>query len=208
MTPELSTTWFIDHDHANVREYAETAVRDADGATEQAIALFHTVRDDIRYNPYGIDYSPEAFRASTVAQSAENWCVPKSVLLVAAARHIGIPARLGFADVVNHLTSEKLADQMGTDLFAWHGYAELRLPDPASDEPRWFKLSSAFNIELCERFGVKVLDFDGTADVSQCPGDVPPLQFSGNFQQVHSIAATSGAFDFVFIAIKVMVAFQ
>ena len=45
---------------------------------------------------------------------------------------------------------------MGTDVFMWHGYSELLLGD------RWFKLSSAFNVGLCERFGVEVLEFDGT----------------------------------------------
>lgn len=172
MAPELATTWFIDHDHPIVGEFAESTVADADGPTQQAIALFHRVRDQIRYDPYGISYDPEAFRASSVAAAPQNWCVPKSVLLVAAARHVGIPARLGFADVRNHLTSEKLADRMGTDLFAWHGYAELSLPDPvAAGEPRWFKLSSAFNIELCDRFGVEVLEFDGTADALMHPYD-------------------------------------
>ena len=78
---------------------------------------------------------------------------------------MGIPARLGFADVRNHLTSEKLSDQMGTDLFAWHGYSELLLGD------RWFKLSTAFNIELCDRFGVKTLEFDGTDDALMHPFD-------------------------------------
>ena len=54
---------------------------------------------------------------------------------------------------------------MGTDLFAWHGYSELLLDD------RWFKLSTAFNIELCDRFGVKTLEFDGTADALMHPFD-------------------------------------
>ena len=54
---------------------------------------------------------------------------------------------------------------MGTDLFAWHGYAELLVGN------RWFKLSTAFNIELCERFGVEVLEFDGTADALMHPYD-------------------------------------
>ena len=171
--PELATTWFIDHDHVAVRAFAETAVGEAAGPTERAIALFHRVRDGIRYDPYGISYEPEAFRASAVVNSEQNWCVPKSVLLVGAARHLGIPARLGFADVRNHLTSEKLAAKMGTDLFAWHGYAELLLPDPVDTDgsERWFKLSSAFNIELCERFGVKVLEFDGTEDALMHPYD-------------------------------------
>jgi transglutaminase-like putative cysteine protease len=88
------------------------------------------------------------------------------VLLTAAARRRGIPARLGFADVRNHLTSEKLSAQMGTDLFAWHGYSELLIGE------RWYKLSTAFNIELCERFGVRTLDFDGTDDALMHPFDV------------------------------------
>lgn len=173
MAPELATTWYIDHDHPAVQDYARDAIGDVTDPTDRAIALFHRVRDGIRYDPYGIAYEPEAFRASSVVEAPTNWCVPKSVLLTASARHLGIPARLGFADVRNHLTSEKLSAQMGTDLFAWHGYSELLLPDRAADDgsTRWFKLSSAFNIELCERFGVKVLEFDGTDDALMHPYD-------------------------------------
>lgn len=169
----LAPTWFIDSDDGDVIAFAREAARDANGPTDQAIALFHAVRDGIRYDPYNVDYAAESFRASTVVHSRSNWCVPKSILLAASARHLGIPARLGFADVRNHLTSEKLSATMGTDLFAWHGYAELLLPDPAdaAGEPRWFKLSTAFNIELCERFGVKALEFDGTADALMHPYD-------------------------------------
>jgi transglutaminase-like putative cysteine protease len=162
----LESTWFIDKDAPEVGRFARANTSSSDAPLAQAIGLFSAVRDQIRYDPYGISYAPEAFRASTVASSASNWCVPKSVLLAAAARSIGIPARLGFADVRNHLTSEKLLATMGTDLFAWHGYAELLLPDPAGPEDtlRWFKLSTAFNIELCDRFGVQPLEFDGSDD--------------------------------------------
>ena len=103
--------------------------------------------------------------ARAIAVTSSNWCVPKAVLLTAAARRAGIPARLGFADVRNHLTTEKLSERMGTDVFYWHGYSELLLGD------RWFKISSAFNMELCDRFGVKVLDFDGTDDALMHPFD-------------------------------------
>lgn len=170
----MATTWFIDHDDAAVTEFADRALHatnvDLDDRRDVAVALFNAVRDGIRYDPYDITYDPAAFRASTIAASTSNWCVPKSVLLVALARHQGIPARLGFADVRNHLTSERLTARMGTDLFAWHGYAELLLPTP-DDSVRWFKVSSAFNIELCERFGVKVLEFDGTHDSLMHPYD-------------------------------------
>jgi len=158
---------------SKVQDFAREAVGGLSEPTEQAIALFHRVRDGIRYDPYGISYEPEAFRASVVVGEEANWCVPKSVLLTASARHLGIPARLGFADVRNHLTSEKLSAKMGTDLFAWHGFSELLLPDGEAGDGsrRWFKLSSAFNIELCERFGVRVLEFDGTADALMHPYD-------------------------------------
>lgn len=164
----LAPTWFIDADDPRVIDFAERAVGGCDGGgeeTDRAVALFLAVRDGFRYDPYSSDRSPESFRASTVVESSSNWCIPKSVLLVAAARSQGIPARLGFADVRNHLSSEKLTEQMGTDLFIWHGFAELLL------DGRWFKVSSAFNIELCRKFGVKVLDFDGTADALFHPYD-------------------------------------
>lgn len=166
-----ASTWFIDSDSAEVGAFVVAALADAeislqpDTETATAVALFRAVRDGFRYDPYDISRDPDDYRASTIAQSSSNWCVPKAVLLTAAARHVGIPARLGFADVRNHLTSDKLEARMGTDVFLWHGYTELLLGD------QWYKASSAFNYELCERFGVKVLDFDGTADALMHPYD-------------------------------------
>ena len=184
----LAPTWFIDSDSEAVVGYAREHGGTDEHPTARAIALFRAVRDGIRYDPYGISYDPDAFRASAVSRSASNWCVPKSVLLAAAARASGIPARLGFADVRNHLTSEKLAAKMGTDLFAWHGYAELLLPDPVGGEDRWFKLSTAFNIELCERFGVRTLEFDGTGDALMHP-------FDRSGQRHMEYVAQRGSFD-------------
>jgi transglutaminase-like putative cysteine protease len=160
-----SPTWFIDSDDPGVVAFAEEAADGAQEPRDVAVALFYAVRDGFRYDPYNVDHAPAAFRASSVLGSPSNWCVPKSVLLTAAARAQGIPARLGFADVRNHLTSEKLKAQMQSDLFAWHGYSELLL------DGRWHKLSTAFNIELCDRFGVEALEFDGTGDALMHPFD-------------------------------------
>jgi len=81
------------------------------------------------------------------------------VLLTAAARAAGIPARLGFADVRNHLQTTTLRARMGgTDVFVYHGYSELQLNN------RWVKATPAFNAELCARFGTAPLHFDGTHD--------------------------------------------
>lgn len=150
----LSPTWFLDCHSDAVRTYASQAIAGNKDPSLMAEKLFYAVRDGIRYDPYQVSRDPVAYRASTIAEGESNWCVPKSVLLAACARSCGIPARLGFSDVLNHLSSDKLSESMGTDLFAWHGYAELWL------DGRWVKLSTAFNIELCERFGVAPLEFD------------------------------------------------
>ena len=154
----LSPTWFIDSDDPAVVSFAADAAGDATDPTDVAVRLFYAVRDGFRYDPYNVDYAPEKFRASSVVGTPSNWCVPKSVLLTAAARSQGIPARLGFADVKNHLTTPKLAETMGTDLFIYHGYAELHL------EGKWVKATPAFNLALCQRFRVKPLEFDGRHD--------------------------------------------
>ena len=161
----LEPTWFIDSDSDAVTQFASDAIGDETTALGIARALFYAVRDGIRYDPYSIQHNRVAFRASTVAQSSRNWCTPKAILLTAAARNRGIPACLGFADVRNHLTSAKLSDAMGTDLFVWHGFSVLFLDD------RPVKLSTAFNVELCERFGVKVLEFDAVNGALMHPFD-------------------------------------
>jgi transglutaminase-like putative cysteine protease len=155
--PWLAATPFIDHEHPSVRAYAE---EHALGSTprEQAVALCHAVRDGFRYNPYDIQLSVEGLSASSVLARGQGWCVNKAVLLAAVSRARGIPARLGFADVRNHLTSARLRASMGTDVFHWHGYTELWLQE------RWVKATPAFNIELCEKLNLAPLDFDGVND--------------------------------------------
>jgi transglutaminase-like putative cysteine protease len=123
------------------------------------------VRDNIRYDPYAVSSEPELYRASTTARARSAFCIPKAVLLAAASRALGIPARLGFADVRNHFSSTRLHALLGTDLFVFHGYAELLL------DGRWLKATPAFNRELCRRFGVAPLTFDGTADAVFQPFD-------------------------------------
>ena len=150
---------FVDSDHPDVVAFAEAATAGATSDREKAVALFYAVRDGIRYDPYTMCDDPETYRASDVVRSGVSYCIPKSVLLVAAARAVGLTARLGFADVRNHLNTPKLRERMGdSDLFVWHGYAEFLLDD------KWVKVTSAFNIELCERFGVMPLEFDGEHD--------------------------------------------
>lgn len=154
----LAPTEFLDHDRPEVRSFAEATVGDAGTDVERAVRLFYAVRDGWWYDPYSSDHDRAAFRASTIVAESRSWCVPKSILLTASARAVGIPARLGFADVRNHLQSERLKEKMGTDLFVFHGYSELLL------DGTWRKASAAFNLELCQRFDTEPLEFDGTED--------------------------------------------
>jgi transglutaminase-like putative cysteine protease len=150
---------FVETDHPDVSAFAAKATAGATTDREKAVALFYAVRDGIRYDPYLLSDDPETYRASDVLRTGVAYCIPKAVLLCAAARAVGLTARLGFADVRNHLNSEKLRARMGgSDLFPWHGYVEFKL------DGRWVKATPAFNIELCQRFGVLPLDFDGEHD--------------------------------------------
>lgn len=148
---------FIDSHHADIQAFA-SARAGAGSDRQRAVRLYYAVRDDIRYDPYQFSLEPHKLRASTTLAEGSGYCVPKAVLLAACARAVGIPARIGLADVKNHLASQRLLALMETDIFYYHGYTEFWL------DGRWVKATPAFNIELCERFSVKPLDFDGHKD--------------------------------------------
>ena len=145
---------FVDSDHPAVIAFSK---ENSSGKTERerTISLYYAVRDRIRYNPFQNFMLDDAYRASVCVLRGEHWCVPKAALLAACARAAGIPARVGYADVKNHLTTPQLMQKMGTDLFVFHGYTEFLL------EGRWVKATPAFNLTLCQKFRVKPLEFDG-----------------------------------------------
>jgi transglutaminase-like putative cysteine protease len=153
----LSAGQYIDSADPRVMAFAEKNNKGKD-ERERAVSLYYAVRDQIRYNPF-LDFSDaEVFRASAVLKAGQGFCVGKASLLAACARAAGIEARVGFADVRNHLTTPRLAETMGSDLFVYHGYTDLRI------DGRWVKATPAFNLALCTRFRVKPLEFDGRAD--------------------------------------------
>ena len=82
----------------------------------------------------------------------------KASLLCALGRACGIPSRIGFATVRNHLATRQLIEHLGTDLFVYHGFTEFYL------EERWIKATPAFNSELCRKHNVAPLEFNGCDD--------------------------------------------
>src|SRR5262249_40230214 len=115
---------------------------------------------------YNLDLRPEALRASAVLASGVSWCVPKSVLLAALCRAAGIPCRLGYANVCNHMATAKLLESLSTNIFYYHGYNELYLGG------RWVKATTAFNRALCDKARIAPLDFDGHHDSIYHPFDL------------------------------------
>ncbi len=158
MSDYLGPGTFIDSDAPAVIEFARQAAGDAPDPVARAVRLYYAVRDGIVYTPYCDFRSPDTYRASAVLARGAGFCVGKAALLAAAARAAAIPARVGFADVRNHLCTPRLRALMGTDVFYYHGYTELQL------DGRWVKATPAFDRALCDRFGVRPLEFDGSAD--------------------------------------------
>jgi transglutaminase-like putative cysteine protease len=156
----LLPTAILDSDHPAVKDYAADVSRRGTGQTavDIAVRLYYAVRDGIWYDPYLPFYKPEHYRASRVLHNGRSFCVGKAALLCALGRACGIPSRIGFADVRNHLATRQLREFLGSDLFVFHGYTEFLL------EAKWVKATPAFNVELCRRHRVAPLEFDGHAD--------------------------------------------
>jgi transglutaminase-like putative cysteine protease len=166
LAPYLAPTWFVTSDAAQVVSLAREVVGPATDEIERACRLFYAVRDGIRYDAYNIVVTRHSLRATHVLESGHSWCVPKSVLLAAVCRAAGIPCRLCYADVRNHMATKKLLEHIGTDIFYYHGYNELYL------RGRWVKATVSFNRTLCEKARLAPLDFDGVHDSIYHPFDL------------------------------------
>jgi transglutaminase-like putative cysteine protease len=162
----LSSTSFFDFDDEGVSEFAARATHGETSAVGKAVKLFYAVRDGVRYDPFAIDLTPDLYTASNVIKAKGAFCIPKAVLLTAVVRAVGIHAGIGLSDVENHLTTVKLKARMGGKTrFIHHGYAVMYL------EGKWVKAAPAFNIELCQRFGVLPTEFNGRSNAIFQPYD-------------------------------------
>lgn len=174
----------IDSEDPAVKEFAAVAAGGCADNRGAAVAIYYAVRDGFRYDPYTVDLSIAGLSASGVLQSGRGWCIPKAALMAACCRAVGIPARVGLADVRNHLATRKLLDMLGTDVFYCHGYTSVWL------EGRWIKATPAFNRELCTRAGIAPLEFDGCVDSINHPFDLAGqrhmeyLAMHGEFDEV------------------------
>jgi len=155
MEDYLKPTATIDCDNQLIREKAWSLTEGADDTPGKAKKLFYWVRDEIKYNPLVPLEIFESYRASETLQRGEGFCVEKAAVLAALARAVGIPARLHFADIRNHLVSSRLLEIMGTNLFIYHGYTELYVLR------KWVKATPAFDLKMCQEHRIIPVEFDG-----------------------------------------------
>jgi transglutaminase-like putative cysteine protease len=155
----LRCTEIIDCDTESVREKAIETTKGLKTDKEKAVALYYFVRDKIKHNAYTPLYDPSRYKASSTLEAGHGMCQNKAILLVALARAVGIPARLGFVDVEDHQLSESFKQMLGgANIMAFHGFAELCI------DGRWVHASPAYDLATCKRKGFIPVEFDGVND--------------------------------------------
>jgi transglutaminase-like putative cysteine protease len=208
LRPFLEPTPIIESRHPEIEAFARRSCEGADDAVDRAVRLYYAVRDGIRYDPYALELSVEGLRATTTLRVKRGWCVAKAILLAAACRSLAIPVRLGFADVRNHLSTARMREHMKTDIFFWHGYVSIHL------DGRWVRATPAFNVELCRKFRIRPLEFDGRRDSIFHPfdedgnrhmeylaqrgefADVPIDAIAATFREYYQVMGSAAGGDF------------
>ena len=180
----LKPTSTIDSDNASVKGKAWELTKGQEDPADKARSLFYFVRDQIKYNMYVPFHLIEHYKASTILQKGEGYCVQKAVLMTALARAIDIPARLGFADIVNHLLPGKFLEIHGTNLLVYHGFSELYLDDT------WIRVTPIFDLEMCRKHRIIPVDFDGKNDARFHPVNeegrqhIEYVRYHGSFEDL------------------------
>ena len=153
----LQETSFLNYSHANFSTFL-VGFTSAESPKLTAIALYEKVRDAFLYDPYHLHLTENALQGSQILTKKRAWCVEKAIVLCASARRLGIPARLGYAVVVNHIGVERLLQYLRRPEIVFHGYVELYL------ENRWVKCTPSFDRNICRMTGVPPLVWDGERD--------------------------------------------
>ena len=156
MKKYLDATEYFDYHHPKVASLFKEITSGT--AKSMAVDIYYLVRDNYLYNPYCFVDGASSYKASYCCKTNEGYCIPKASLMIALCRKAGIPARLGLADVLNHLATPKLLAMLGTNVFSMHGYVDLYI------DGKWVKATPAFNRSLCEKMNSQPLAFNGEED--------------------------------------------
>ena len=160
MNPDssLRPTYCLDSDAKNIREKAARLTASHRHPRAKARRLFEYVRDEIPYN-----FAPDVrnrghFRASHALELGNGFCMQKAALFAALCRASGIPARIGFQDIVDYMIVGKFREYLGTDELIHHGMNAVYL------DGRWIRVDCTLDRALSERKHYRLVEFDGRRD--------------------------------------------
>ena len=156
--PSLKPRYCIDSDAANVRETAARLTAGYRAARDKARRIFDYVRDEIVY-----DFAPDVkarrdFRASHVLEIGNGFCMQKAALFAGLCRASGIPARIGFQNIVDYKITGRFLEIMGTNELHGHGMNAVYL------DGRWLAVDCTLDRTLVERKDYRLVEFDGKHD--------------------------------------------
>jgi len=154
----LRPSYTIDWDVPNIREKAAQLTAPYRKDRDKVLRLFEFVRDEIPYN-----FAPEVrdrrdFRASHTLEVGSGFCMQKAALLAALCRASGIPARIGFQDIVDYKIVGPFLEMNGTNEIRHHGMNAIYL------DGRWVRADATLDRELVERKKYRLVEFDGRHD--------------------------------------------
>lgn len=155
----LQPTEFIDSDSQLIRDKALEILGLSKNRRDLAVKLFYFVRDKVKYYVFAEYFNRRAYRASETLKRGWGYCVQKAILLAALSRAVGIPAKVCFADIINHSLPRHIYEVLKTNMFVYHGYAEILLGD------KWIKLTPIFDKEALNKMNVKGMEFNGENNV-------------------------------------------
>jgi transglutaminase-like putative cysteine protease len=124
---------YVNSDHPAIIAKLEELVGDEKDSIKKAKILYEFVRDKIKE---GRIYS---MKASDVLAKAEGVCYEKASLLTALARAAGIPAALGYNEII--IKNRKTSDGKITDIHFLHGVTLLYL------NGKWITLDQTGNAD-------------------------------------------------------------
>jgi transglutaminase-like putative cysteine protease len=160
MSPKSSLRpgYCIDSDAKSIREKARKLTAGSREAPEKARRIFDYVRDEIVYN-----FAPDVgtrrdFRASHVLEIGNGFCMQKAALFAALCRASGIPARIGFQNIVDYKITGRFLEMMGTNELHGHGMNAVYL------DGRWLAVDCTLDRTLVDRKNYRLVEFDGRHD--------------------------------------------
>jgi transglutaminase-like putative cysteine protease len=151
----LKTTYFLDYNEPSIMQKTLALTENISDEKKKAVKLFYFVRDSIKYNPYSPWDKKEYYKSSVILKRGYGYCIQKAVLLCSMLRCANIPSKLIFVDIKNYKAPEKLTKLFG-NTYHFHGYCGIYL------DSKWLGAAPTFNIEMCDKFGYKPSEFNGS----------------------------------------------